>query len=216
MYIDIHSHNTDEDSNVLKIENVFLHDYDTRTTLFSTGIHPWHISDSIDLSFLNIAANDSNMMAIGEIGLDKNIDISFSKQEDILKKQLIIAEENRLPVVLHIVKYYNEILKLRIDGKYNEPWIIHGFNRKIDLANKLIDNGFYLSFGSAVIMCNESLEEVIRSVDLSKVFVETDENILYSAKDIYEKIARIRGVEVKELERVIEDNFKRVFTRYNG
>lgn len=216
MYIDIHTHSLLKEEGVLKIQNIYLADDVLPKSYFSLGLHPWDIGKKeLDVTTeLNNNLGNSKLLAIGEIGLDKNIDVSISDQLVYLKEQLIVSEQNDLPVLLHVVKFFNEIIELKT--KYSKPWIIHGFNKKVELANQLIGKGFYLSFGASVMHENNNLADVLRSIDISKVFIETDDQEDYGIKEIYKRISEIKKITLEELKEQIELNFKRVFTKYDG
>ena len=218
MYIDIHTHNPSKEEGVLKIQNIYLSDDVKSESFFSVGLHPWHISENnLDVSSeLNLIGDNKKLLAIGEIGFDKNIDVPISQQGVFLHEQLIFAEQNNLPVIMHVVKAFNEIIEIKSQWCYSQPWIIHGFNKKVELAKQLIDKGFYLSFGASVMNENSNLVEVLRSIDISMVFIETDDQTNYGIKEIYKRISEILEMPLDELKTQIEQNFKKVFKRYDG
>ena len=218
MYIDIHTHNSSLEEDVLKIQNVYLSDEVLSESYFSVGLHPWHIPDNkLDVTdVFNSLVERDKLLAIGEIGLDKNIETSILDQLVFLHEQFIVSEQNNLPVILHIVKAFNEIIEFKSKWCYSQPMIIHGFNKKVELAKQLIDKGFYLSFGASVMKEKSNSIEVLRSIDVSKIFIETDDQTEYGIKEIYEKIAEIIELPLEELKAQIEQNFKKIFTRYNG
>ena len=218
MYIDIHTHNSEKEEDVLKIKNVYLGDGVDSETYFSVGLHPWHISDNnVDIfDVLNSIKSDKKLLTVGEIGLDKNIDVSLNKQGEVLHEQLIFAEQNELPTILHIVKAFNEIIETKSKWCYHQPWIIHGFNKKIELAKQLLDKGFYLSFGASVMNEKSNSVNILRGIDVSRIFIETDDQTEYGIKEIYKRISEIKEIPLDDLKIQIEQNFKKVFNRYNG
>lgn len=218
MYIDIHTHNPSKEEGVLNIHNVYLYGDELPKSYFSVGLHPWHINKTdfdVDAKFSEFFTG-KNILAIGEIGLDKNVDVPLSEQGNLLHKQLIVAEQNNLPVILHVVKAFNEIIEIKTKWCYSQPWIIHGFNKKIDLAKQLLDKGFYLSFGASVMNEKNKSSEVLRGVDISKIFLETDDQKEYGIKEIYKRVSEVKEIPLEVLKGQIEKNFKTVFTRYNG
>ncbi|MCK5824310.1 MAG: TatD family hydrolase [Ichthyobacteriaceae bacterium] len=224
MFINIHSHKFNGSADIV-IYNKMLDNFKNSEELFSVGLHPWNI-DETDIYLLNNLQNNltkitfnKNTLAIGEIGLDKNIDTPISVQTKILQIQLEISEQLKLPVILHIVKSYSEIIKLRNlkkgKTKYIQPWIIHGFNKKYELVQQLIKSGFYISFGVSILNNLPHVEKSLIEVPNNKLFLETDESDV-SIVDIYKKVAEIKRVSVDELQHIIYNNFKRVFSRYDG
>ena len=218
MYIDIHTHNTSNKNDVLEIRNCFLGESLCSDECFSLGLHPWHISEKSlgEVEKFYTLIENNNFLALGEIGLDKNIDVSLEFQKQILELQLVISEENNLPVVLHVVRSFNDILELRKKGKYKQPWIIHGFNKNKELAKQLLAKGFYLSLGAKVMRNDIIFAELVKAIDISKLFLETDDQSEFTIKDIYKRVAEIKEISEKELVLLLEHNFKKVFTRYNG
>ena len=133
---------------------------------YSVGIHPWNAGcyTPRDVSRLRRLAAHPRVVAIGEPGLDsvhvsyewmprgKMMEIvqakpDFDKQMELLKIHIELSESLGKPLLLHIVKRYPEILKMRIKLKPSQPWIIHGFRGKPGLAKDLLKWGFYLSYG---------------------------------------------------------------------
>lgn len=218
MYIDIHTHNSNFEKDVLGVQNIFLQENNLEENYFSVGLHPWHISDDYANTIYKLKSiiDNKKLLAIGEIGLDKNVLTPLYHQEKALIMQLLYSEKYKLPVVLHIVKAYSEIVSIKLENKFQQPWIIHGFVKKIELANNLIDKGFYLSFGSSLMNDKSNTIKVFEKLDLSKLFLETDDNLEYSIKDIYRKAAEIKKISIENLKEQIFINFKKVFTHYNG
>jgi len=218
MYIDIHTHNSSKEEGVFKIYNNYLNEDVLSKSCFSVGLHPWHISEKdFDVTNeFNKITDNKKLLAIGEVGFDKNIDVPFAEQGALLHEQLVISEQNNLPVILHIVKSFNEIIEIKTKWCYKQPWIIHGFNKKLELANQLIDKGFYLSFGSSVMNKEGNSENVLKSIDISNIFIETDDQEKYRIKEIYKRVSEIKEIPLEELKEQLEKNFKKVFTKYNG
>ena len=74
------------------------------------------------------------------------------------------------PLVIHLVKAVDELLKVKRDLRPSNPWIIHGFRGKAALAEEYLKHGFYLSFG-------EKYQEVaLCRVPADRLFIETDES----------------------------------------
>ena len=125
---------------------------------YSVGIHPWNLfkATSADIRMLQALAAEPQVIAIGECGLDPKIEgcESLSRHEIIeaqttlLTFHISISERLSKPLILHIVKAYPEIIALRKSLRPAQPWIIHGFRGKPQLARELLTHGFHLSFGT--------------------------------------------------------------------
>jgi TatD DNase family protein len=87
--------------------------------------------------------------------------------------------------------------------------LIHGFSKNEQVAKQLIDNGFYISFGKYLLQ-NPELESVFRSVPNDRFFLETD-TIEEGIRDVYALAAKYKGIELNELEGIIENNYNKIF-----
>lgn len=134
-----------------------------RGYVYSVGVHPWNVGRVTDASLRLLAslAAEPQVVAIGECGLDAvaeavcsdfaaegcGRDEIVSAQTELLRAHFAISEQFGKPMILHIVKAYAEILRLKKLWQPSQPWVIHGFRGKPQLARQLLDHGFYLSFG---------------------------------------------------------------------
>lgn len=118
--------------------------------LLSAGIHPW---DTTLVTPADIAALESRIIAepriaaIGECGLDPLRGAPVARQIEILEQQLLMAERLGMPVILHVVRAWSEIIALRRRLGAQQPWAIHGFRGNPQLARQLLRAGFHISLG---------------------------------------------------------------------
>ncbi|WP_435523915.1 TatD family hydrolase [Chryseobacterium indoltheticum] len=128
---------------------------------YSIGIHPQDIqSGSIEYQFDWLGSNiTENCFAIGECGLDGLISIEQKLQEQVFKRQIEVSNELKKPLIIHCVRKFYEVISFR--KMADQPMIIHGFNKKQRIADDLLKNKFYLSFGKAVLY-NLSLQECFK------------------------------------------------------
>ena len=120
----------------------------------SVGIHPWYINFSSlekDLVKLGSLASEKNVLAVGECGLDRLIDVPLDKQEVVFKEQLYIAEQVQKPVIIHCVKAFDSLIRIKKECKITVPLIVHGYNNNQQILLELLKNGFYISFGKALL-----------------------------------------------------------------
>lgn len=133
-----------------------------RGYVYSVGIHPWNVGRVTDRSLRLLAslAAEPQVVAIGECGLDGVAEAVRSAaaegrdrreivaaQTELLRVHFALSERLGKPMILHVVKAYDEILRLKKLWRPSQPWVIHGFRGKPQLARQLLDHGFYLSFG---------------------------------------------------------------------
>ncbi|PQA93657.1 hydrolase TatD [Chryseobacterium shigense] len=171
---------------------------------YSIGIHPKDIAvDSLEEQFDWLESNISeNCLAIGECGLDSIVRVPQKVQEQVFLRQIHISNEIRKPLIIHCVRKFYEVISLT--KKAEQPVIIHGFNKKQRIAEDLLKNNFYLSFGKAVLY-HLSLQDIIRNTPLDKIFLETD-NECFAIEELYSKVSELKGVSLEKLNEQILEN----------
>ncbi|MFK7001925.1 TatD family hydrolase [Flavobacterium oreochromis] len=209
MKYNLHTHSFKDQLEVLEVVNQYPLEFNEDIPYFSIGIHPWYIKEDLIDQELKIIEDKlllKKCLALGECGLDKRIDVKFDLQLEVFEKQLELAKKYKKPLILHCVSAFQEIISLKKTMKIEEPIIIHGFSKNIQVAKSLLDNGFYLSFGKYLIR-NPELASVFRYVPDDRFFLETD-MIEETINEVYEKASKIKN---KNVEALIEANFIKVF-----
>ncbi len=214
-FINIHSHIPSVVG--VSIRNVDTRDFSSGSAIsgfYSLGLHPWFIEQQdVGQAMGKIAAvlADSNLLAIGECGLDKLQSMSLLKQIEVFEQQIQLAERCQKPLIIHCVRAFNELLQLKKSSLADIAWVIHGFNSKPAVAESLLKQGFYLSMGKALLNPQSNAAKTLQIMPLQQLFLETDaaEDILIS--DIYAAAAKIVGLSIENLQQQIFHNFKRVF-----
>ena len=79
------------------------------------------------------------MLAVGEAGLDKLAEAPLTLQIEVFEYQARLAEEANKPLIIHLVKAVDELLKLKQKIQPVKPWIIHGFRGKRLLQKNISD-----------------------------------------------------------------------------
>jgi TatD DNase family protein len=212
--INIHTHHitSTENISVLNIqageklpENISGHVY------FSIGIHPWYSEQWQDKAgILNKLAINNRVIAIGECGLDKNTTTPMALQEEIFLKHISLSETLRKPIIIHCVKAFGELFRIRKDTKPRMPWIIHGFNRSMELGLQCIEQGFLLSFGKALLNDTPQNTALMKQLSPDQFFFETDNSGLEISL-VYKKCATLKNIPVEQLQNEISRNFSRYF-----
>jgi len=208
-YIDIHTHRHVSAADIFAVENVFATDIQKFRTekdrLFSAGIHPWHINELTlekDISSIDEFCADPNVFAIGEAGLDRICKVPFGLQEDVFNCQLEIAGKHGKPIIVHCVKANQEIISIYRKSKSNSILIFHGFNNNLQIAGKLLDHGFYLSFGQALLNQKSNAFRIFKQIPNESIFLETDDSG-YSIEEIFAEAARIKKISVIDLRKTV-------------
>lgn len=181
---------------------------------YSIGRHPWEVINSDD-NFLKIQQNASkkNCLAIGEIGLDRLKGPDLAVQKLVFERQIRISEEEKLPVIIHCVKAWNEIAEIKERMNPKQTWIYHGFN-KVGILENVLKLGLMISIGAAV-LTNSKLQGVISQIPDDRLLLETDDAPI-DIFEIYKKVSEIKKIPLQSLERIIEENFKRTFKKWQS
>ncbi|WP_433830866.1 TatD family hydrolase [Flavobacterium anhuiense] len=211
-YFNFHTHQFTNQSNVLELVNQYPKDFDATIPFYSIGIHPWYIDDSrvdVDLKIIEEKLQIENCLAIGECGLDKRIEVALDLQISVFEKQLALAEKFKKPVVIHCVAAFQEVMVIKKKMKISVPMIIHGFSKNNQLAEQLINAGFYLSFGKYLLK-NPDLKTVFQNVPNDRFFLETD-TIEESIQQVYELASKYKYLDIKELQGIILSNYRSIF-----
>ena len=211
-FINLHTHQFSKDSEVIEIVNQYPWAFDASIPNYSIGIHPWFIDENRLAADLDCIAEKLQLapcLALGECGLDKRIDIPMAVQMSVFRKQLEIAMQTHKPIVLHCVAAYDEVIAIKKEMKIANPMIVHGFSKNEQVAQSLLNNGFYLSFGKYLVR-NPEMEKVLKFVPENQILLETD-TIEESIYQVYEKAAAVKGISVAEMKAIVFDNFSRIF-----
>lgn len=141
------------------------------------GIHPMYVDDSReeDLGALREALQRERAVAIGEIGLDYFVaDRDEAKQNFYFAEQLKIARDLDLPVLLHVRKAADAVLK-QLRRVAVRGGIAHAFNGSRQQAEEFLKLGFKLGVGGAMTHSRATrLRELAASLPLDAIVLETD------------------------------------------
>ncbi len=212
-YYDCHSHMMAPPSkDSLVINNMYTGFEDAgKGSPCSLGIHPWHIDNHVhDLYTLTKYLNLPNVWAVGECGLDKVRGAEWAVQLIVFRKQIGLANSYGKPLMVHCVRAFEELLMEMTLHPAVIPVVIHGFNNKKEVARRLLAQGFYLSFGSALCKPGSQAATVLRNMPADRILLETDDAVI-PIKDIYSMAADIRKTDANDLILQVRANFKKVF-----
>jgi TatD DNase family protein len=192
----------------------YLPDIADPDSAFSVGLHPWDLEKTdMDQALEKVqeATGNPQVMAIGEAGLDAMIPTPMDVQEQAFAAQLKIAEAADLPVIIHAVKSFQELIGFVKTQAPAVPMIIHGFRGGAQLAGDLLKFGFMLSFGESLLRSKKATA-AFREVPDGKFFLETDESEV-PISDIYKQAAQLRSVSVQDLKMEQLQAFTKFFKR---
>jgi TatD DNase family protein len=212
-FLDFHTHamRHDGDDRVIEIVSLHLGQYKKHHS-YTIGLHPWWTDQAITpiqkQQFIELLS-EPNCLAMGEMGLDNLKGPTLEIQMEILRSQLRIADELGKSVVIHCVRAFDQIIKIKKEFPKIEKWCIHGYGRHGILAKQLIYHGFYLSLMPGLPI--EKYNDLLRAVPLNRLFLETDSMPDANIVEIYSKIAALLGIEINELCQQMNSNAKEFF-----
>ncbi len=227
MLINIHTHNPEKQDNQQIIYNLIIPQTEEALETFpdkiipntwlSAGIHPWYIAErlpsennqKLQLEKLRKLAQYQDIKFIGECGLDRLKGSPLPLQEEMFIKQIRIAEEVKKPLIIHCVKCFNELISIKKIVRPKVPMIVHGFNNNLTIAQMLLEKGFYISLGTAILQENSNAAHLLTQIPLEKLFLETDDKDT-SITEIYEKASFILKMPLDKLEDTIFANYLEV------
>lgn len=211
---DCHTHLADTDPNVVSIVNVRIgHGTVPDKGAWSAGVHPWDAGHADRLTMLEGLLVAPGITAIGECGLDRRCDVPFDAQRAVFEQQIDLSEQHGLPLIVHCVRAFDDLIALRRRRRPSMPWVVHGFNRTADLAQRLTDAGLLLSFGGALLRPGSSARDALIRVPGDRWLLETDDDADLRITDVYAAAADLTHVPFDELCTILQANFEAVFKR---
>ena len=193
----------------------------------AVGIHPENCGGftPADMDALRQLAQQPKVVAIGEIGLDYYWAENPPRelQQQVLRSQLALARELRLPVIFHDRDAHGDSLAI-VKEFPDVTGVFHCFSGSYEMAKELIRRGWYIGFTGVVTFKNaRKAVEVAEKIPLDRILIETD--CPYMAPEpfrgrrndpslvpfVAKKIAEIRGISAEEAAAATEENAKRLF-----
>ena len=149
------------------------------------GLHPEDVKvdweDQLAIVEQAIRAHRNELVAIGEIGLDYYWDKTFkAEQQDVLRRQLLLARELDLPVILHNRESTEDIMRvvkeISIQHSAFSPLrgVFHCFNGSKETVEEILKMGFYVGIGGVLTFKNSKLADKLEVVPLDRIVLETD------------------------------------------
>ena len=217
----------DLDSSYVAAELAQLYD----EVYFCAGFHPSELKkyQEGDLDRIRALCQCEKCVAVGEIGLDYHFDDNPPRelQRELFVKQLILANELGLPVVLHsrdAAQETAEILKAH-KGLINHGGLMHCYSYSAEMMTEFSDLGLSFSFGGPSTFKNaKKVQECVQCIPAPLLLSETDcpyltpvpfrgvfPNEPKNVKYVVENMAVLRNENVEELKKQIFDNAKKLF-----
>lgn len=200
---------------IKKYNNIFL----------TIGLHPDEANYYCDkdIQYIKkIASTYDKVVGIGEIGLDYHYEKETkNKQKELFEKQLALAEELKMPVVIHTREATLDTINIL--KKYNVKGVIHCFSGSVETLQEYLKLGYSIGIGGVVTFKNSNLGKTIKDVELEKILLETDSPYLspepFRGKTnesknipiIAKKISEIKNKSLKDVETQTVKNTMELF-----
>jgi TatD DNase family protein len=193
----------------------------------TVGMHP-HDAEDLDEETVRIfrdLTTHPKVVALGEMGLDYYRDLSPRPvQQEAFERQLDLAEELNLPIVIHNREAYHDILPILGARRGKIRGVMHCFSGDVEIMHQSLALGFYIGIGGPVTYRkSDALQEVAREVPADALLVETDcpwlapqfrrgrRNEPAYVCATAEKIAGLRGISLEEIGEMTTQNFEDLF-----
>jgi TatD DNase family protein len=191
------------------------------------GVHPEGIKDITEDFWLRFSEllKHPKVVAIGEVGLERNDRLaSLETQIPFLRRFISCANEAKKPLILHIRYVHKEFQELVNGLNIQTGVVMHSFTGTADDAKFYLEKGFYLGIAGMVTFPKaDDLRAVVKSLPLDRLLIETDAPFLAPqivrgqrnepayVIEVTKKIAEIKGVSVEEVEKITEENTRKLF-----
>lgn len=194
----------------------------------AAGVHPDEVGELNEENFewLRKQCGKDKIVAVGEIGLDYYWDKeNHALQKEWFVRQLHLAEELRMPVIVHSREAAADTMEI-LKQEYNPevPVVVHCYSYSAEMAREYLKMGYYLGIGGVLTFKNaKKLKEVAKEAPIEQLLLETDcpylapvpfrgkrndsGNLIYVA----EELGRLKGMAAQEVIRITEENARRFY-----
>ena len=198
------------------------------------GLHPENVKENwreqlatikaaVDARMRQLSTIKSNLVAIGEIGLDYHWDVTFKEQQqEALREQMRWAEQYDLPVMIHSRDATEDTLNILREFP-TVKGVMHCFSGSHEIAKQVIDMGYYLGIGGVLTFKNCKLAEHLVGIPLERLVLETDAPYMAPVPHrgkrneskwmwhVVERLAEVYQCSVNHVNEVTTANAKRLF-----
>ncbi len=206
--LDFHTHRLDATAALIAVDPRRFDPQPGRW--YSVGFHPWDDVDTLsdrDFELLRQCAGHSQVLAIGETGMDTRRGAALDIQASVFVRHLQLAQELGKPVVAHNVRATQYILDARRKARLDDvTLVIHGMRGNAHVACTLLDAGCYLSYGPRF------NEEALQATPLDRLLLETDDSEVAIA-DVAALVAHALNLPIDEVIFHISSNAHSLLSR---
>ncbi|QOL25516.1 TatD family hydrolase [Thalassotalea sp. LPB0316] len=195
------------------------------------GIHPWFLNDlttdHLDQLLALLLQYKDSLIAVGEIGIDGKIaeeHDNLSKQIEFFDRQLTIAKQVQLPVIIHHRKSHPLLVERLKASKFDGGGVIHAFSGSYQQAKHYLDLGFKLGIGGTITYQRaQKTLNTVRKLPLDAIVLETDapampifeqsteHNSPQNIPVIFDYLVKLRTEPKEMIAQQIENNINKAF-----
>jgi TatD DNase family protein len=209
-YVNIHSHRAGDPGTITVCSHRLGTGDPTPPAPYSAGIHPWDADAITDLRPQYEFLRHADMAAVGEIGLDYIKGVDRERQKEIFAAQLEIASERGLPVIIHCVKAFEDVMSLL--GRHPAVTaVFHGYTGSREQTARLINSGHCISLGEVSLRSAKTVVSA-KNIPLDRLFLETDDRVA-AIEQVYETASSALDIPLAKLKERIYDNYSTLFVR---
>lgn len=194
----------------------------------AVGVHPSEVEELNEgkMERLRILCGHEKVVAVGEMGLDYHYpDPAVSLQKKWFERQLALAKEVKLPVIIHSREAAKDTLDImRACHAEETGGVVHCFSYTKEMAREYLNMDYYFGIGGVITFQNaKKLKEAVQYMPMDKILLETDSpylspqlhrgerNSSLNLPYIVEAIAQLKGIPAGEVIEITERSAKRLF-----
>ncbi len=194
----------------------------------AVGVHPSEIGELNEESFARLRGlcAHEKIVAVGETGLDYHYpEPGAAEQKEWFERQLSLARETGLPVIVHSREAAKDTLEIMQALRAGEiGGVVHCFSYGKEMAREYLNMDFHFGIGGVITFKNaKKLKEAVEYIPMEKLLLETDSpylapephrgerNSSLNLPYVAQAIAELKGISREEVERITEENAKKLF-----
>jgi len=194
------------------------------------GFHPHEAKffDSNSYKAIKDLTSLESVLAIGEIGLDYHYNYSpRDVQINCFKKQLLLARELGLPVVIHMREATKDTISILEEFNAESiGGVFHCFSGSVDTMKKVVSMNFFISFAGPITFLNShKLRDVVKETPIERILVETDSPYLspvpfrgkrnepLNVREVVKAVSEIKKIELNDLKSILWTNLLNAFPK---
>ncbi len=195
------------------------------------GLHPTSVKDDWrrELDMVISTIEEDEFFAVGEIGMDCYWSKDHIKeQKEVFHSQILLADKYNLPIIIHSREATNEIFEVldsaKKEAKNELRGVFHAYSGSFDTYERIQKYGdFYVGIGGVLTYKKASIAEVLKDIPMGRILTETDcpwlsptpyrgkRNEISYLCAIIEKISEIKGMNIKDVQRISTENAMNLF-----